>query len=117
MIEQLLPAGVVAVEAFDDVLGEPVFPGEEDLGLPKDHEPDAHVTSLPAAHAANADRKGRGSITPGHRECARCYSSQRSNSRTCLRYHQPRLRATQSVSRADSTNACYHSHPVAEIRS
>jgi hypothetical protein len=35
MIEQLLPAGVVAVEAFDDVLGEPVFPGEEDLGLPK----------------------------------------------------------------------------------
>jgi 4'-phosphopantetheinyl transferase N-terminal domain len=31
MIEQLLPAGVVAVEAFEDVLGEPVFPGEEDL--------------------------------------------------------------------------------------
>jgi 4'-phosphopantetheinyl transferase EntD len=31
MIEQLLPAGVVAVEAFDDVPGEPVFPGEEDL--------------------------------------------------------------------------------------
>jgi enterobactin synthetase component D / holo-[acyl-carrier protein] synthase len=31
MIEQLLPAGVVAVEAFDDVPGERVFPGEEDL--------------------------------------------------------------------------------------
>ena len=31
MIEQLLPAGVVAVEAFEDVPGEPVFPGEEDL--------------------------------------------------------------------------------------
>jgi hypothetical protein len=31
MIEQLLPADVVAVEAFDDVPGEPVFPGEEDL--------------------------------------------------------------------------------------
>ena len=31
MIEQLLPAGVVAVEAFDDVPNEPVFPGEEDL--------------------------------------------------------------------------------------
>jgi 4'-phosphopantetheinyl transferase EntD len=31
MIEQLLPAGVVAVEAFADVPGEPVFPGEEDL--------------------------------------------------------------------------------------
>jgi hypothetical protein len=31
MIEQLLPAGVVAVEAFDDAPGEPVFPGEEDL--------------------------------------------------------------------------------------
>jgi 4'-phosphopantetheinyl transferase EntD len=31
MIEQLLPAGVAAVEAFEDVPGEPVFPGEEDL--------------------------------------------------------------------------------------
>ena len=31
MIEQLLPAGVVAVEAFEDVPDEPVFPGEEDL--------------------------------------------------------------------------------------
>jgi 4'-phosphopantetheinyl transferase EntD len=31
MIEQLLPAGVMAVEAFEDVPGEPVFPGEEDL--------------------------------------------------------------------------------------
>lgn len=31
MIEQLLPAGVVVVEAFEDVPGEPVFPGEEDL--------------------------------------------------------------------------------------
>ena len=31
MIEQLLPAGVVSVEAFEDVPGEPVFPGEEDL--------------------------------------------------------------------------------------
>jgi 4'-phosphopantetheinyl transferase EntD len=31
MIEQLLPAGVVAVEVFEDVPGEPVFPGEEDL--------------------------------------------------------------------------------------
>jgi 4'-phosphopantetheinyl transferase EntD len=31
MIEQLLPAGVVAVEAIEDVPGEPVFPGEEDL--------------------------------------------------------------------------------------
>jgi 4'-phosphopantetheinyl transferase EntD len=31
MIEQLLPVGVVAVEAFEDVPGEPVFPGEEDL--------------------------------------------------------------------------------------
>jgi hypothetical protein len=31
-----------------------------------------------------------------------------SNNRTCLLYHQPRLRATQSVSRADSANACYH---------
>jgi len=31
MIEQLLPAGVVAIEAFEDVPGEPVFPGEEDL--------------------------------------------------------------------------------------
>nr|ASV46775.1 4'-phosphopantetheinyl transferase [uncultured bacterium] len=31
MIERLLPEGVVTVEAFDDVPGEPVFPGEEDL--------------------------------------------------------------------------------------
>jgi 4'-phosphopantetheinyl transferase EntD len=31
MIEQLLPAGVVVVEAFEDVPGEPAFPGEEDL--------------------------------------------------------------------------------------
>lgn len=31
MIEQLLPAGVIAVEAFEDVPDEPVFPGEEDL--------------------------------------------------------------------------------------
>jgi 4'-phosphopantetheinyl transferase EntD len=31
MIEQLLPAGAVAVEAFEDAPGEPVFPGEEDL--------------------------------------------------------------------------------------
>jgi 4'-phosphopantetheinyl transferase EntD len=31
MIEQLLPAGVVAVETFEDMPGEPVFPGEEDL--------------------------------------------------------------------------------------
>ncbi len=31
MIEQLLPTGVVAVEAFEDMPGEPVFPGEEDL--------------------------------------------------------------------------------------
>lgn len=31
MIERLLPAGVVPVEAFTDVDGEPVFPGEEDL--------------------------------------------------------------------------------------
>jgi 4'-phosphopantetheinyl transferase EntD len=31
MIEELLPADVVAVEAFEDVPGEPVFPGEEDL--------------------------------------------------------------------------------------
>ena len=31
MIEQLLPADVVVVEAFEDVPGEPVFPGEEDL--------------------------------------------------------------------------------------
>jgi len=31
MIEQLLPPGVVAVEAFEDVPGDPVFPGEEDL--------------------------------------------------------------------------------------
>jgi 4'-phosphopantetheinyl transferase EntD len=31
MIERLLPPPVVAVEAFSDVPGEPVFPGEEDL--------------------------------------------------------------------------------------
>jgi 4'-phosphopantetheinyl transferase EntD len=31
MIEQLLPDGVVAVEAFEDLPGETVFPGEEDL--------------------------------------------------------------------------------------
>jgi 4'-phosphopantetheinyl transferase EntD len=31
MIEQLLPNGVVTVEAFEDVPGEPAFPGEEDL--------------------------------------------------------------------------------------
>src|SRR5271163_3067971 len=31
MIEQLLPAGVVAVESFEDVPGETVFPGEEGL--------------------------------------------------------------------------------------
>ena len=31
MIEELLPPGVVAVEAFTDVPGEPVFPGEEHL--------------------------------------------------------------------------------------
>jgi 4'-phosphopantetheinyl transferase EntD len=31
MIEQLLPYGVVAVEAFEDVPGEPSFPGEESL--------------------------------------------------------------------------------------
>jgi enterobactin synthetase component D / holo-[acyl-carrier protein] synthase len=31
MIEQLLPAGVVSVEAFEDVPGEAAFPGEEDL--------------------------------------------------------------------------------------
>lgn len=31
MIERLLPTGVVAVEAFRDVPGEPVFPGEEHL--------------------------------------------------------------------------------------
>jgi 4'-phosphopantetheinyl transferase EntD len=31
MIEQLLPAGVATVEAFEDVPGETVFPGEEDL--------------------------------------------------------------------------------------
>jgi 4'-phosphopantetheinyl transferase EntD len=31
MIEQLLPHGVVAVEAFEDVPGEPSFPGEEFL--------------------------------------------------------------------------------------
>ena len=33
MIEQLLPHGVVAVEAFEDVPGEPSFPGEESLVL------------------------------------------------------------------------------------
>jgi hypothetical protein len=33
MIQQLLPAGVVAVETFEDVSGEPVFPGEEDSPL------------------------------------------------------------------------------------
>ena len=31
MIEQLLPNGVVAVEAFKDLSGDPVFPGEEHL--------------------------------------------------------------------------------------
>jgi 4'-phosphopantetheinyl transferase EntD len=31
MIEKLLPHGVVAVEAFEDVPGEPSFPGEESL--------------------------------------------------------------------------------------
>jgi 4'-phosphopantetheinyl transferase EntD len=31
MIEQLLPASVIAIEAFEDVPGEPIFPGEEDL--------------------------------------------------------------------------------------
>jgi 4'-phosphopantetheinyl transferase EntD len=31
MIEQLLPSGVVAIEAFEDVPDEPAFPGEEDL--------------------------------------------------------------------------------------
>jgi enterobactin synthetase component D / holo-[acyl-carrier protein] synthase len=31
MIEQLLPAGVVAVEALEDLPGDTVFPGEEDL--------------------------------------------------------------------------------------
>lgn len=31
MIEQLLPPAVIVVEAFGDVPGEPVFPGEEDL--------------------------------------------------------------------------------------
>jgi 4'-phosphopantetheinyl transferase EntD len=31
MIEQLLPAGVVVVEAFHDIPDEPIFPGEEDL--------------------------------------------------------------------------------------
>jgi 4'-phosphopantetheinyl transferase EntD len=31
MIEELLPAGVAVVEAFEDRPGEPVFPGEEDL--------------------------------------------------------------------------------------
>ena len=31
MIEQLLPGGVAVVEAFEDLPGEPVFPGEEDL--------------------------------------------------------------------------------------
>jgi carboxyl-terminal processing protease len=32
-------------------------------------------------------------------------------------HHQPRWRATQSVSRADSGNCPVHPHPVAEIRS
>jgi 4'-phosphopantetheinyl transferase EntD len=31
MIEQLLPTDVMVVEAFQDVPGEPVFPGEEDM--------------------------------------------------------------------------------------
>lgn len=31
MLEQLLPPNVIAVEAFEDRLGESVFPGEEDL--------------------------------------------------------------------------------------
>lgn len=31
MLEQLLPANVVAIETFEDRLGESVFPGEEDL--------------------------------------------------------------------------------------
>src|SRR5262245_10837885 len=31
MIERLLPAGVVAIEAFDDIPGEPIFPGEEEF--------------------------------------------------------------------------------------
>jgi 4'-phosphopantetheinyl transferase EntD len=31
MIERLLPPAVVAVEAYSDVPGEPIFPGEEDL--------------------------------------------------------------------------------------
>lgn len=31
MIEQLLPSGVVVVEAFEDLAEEAVFPGEEDL--------------------------------------------------------------------------------------
>ena len=31
MIQQLLPASVVVVETFEDVTGEAVFPGEEDL--------------------------------------------------------------------------------------
>jgi 4'-phosphopantetheinyl transferase EntD len=31
MFEQLLPDGIVAVEAFEDLPDEPVFPGEEDL--------------------------------------------------------------------------------------
>lgn len=31
MIGNLLPQGVVAVEAYEDLLGEPIFPGEQDL--------------------------------------------------------------------------------------
>ena len=31
MIDLLLPAGVVVVEAFEDMADEPIFPGEEDL--------------------------------------------------------------------------------------
>jgi 4'-phosphopantetheinyl transferase EntD len=31
VIQELLPAGVVVVETFEDAPGEPVFPGEEDL--------------------------------------------------------------------------------------
>jgi hypothetical protein len=31
MIEKLLPHGVVAVETFEDVPGQPSFPGEESL--------------------------------------------------------------------------------------
>jgi hypothetical protein len=39
------------------------------------------------------------------RDCASMYSSQRSDGVTCLRYHEPRLRSAQSVSRADSANS------------